>query len=215
MIKEIIGAAELYCGDCLDILPTIKCDSLITDPPYNVGKDYGTHKDKMPAEEYIAWMEKIIKIAVEISERQVFIAPRYKMKEFLIMMPKCHIVVVRRGAAGPFREGWSDQFETILMCGKPNKVYKDLWDDIRLKGEGYFFKEDSFDHPGYTPYPIMDRCVQLMSNEIVCDPFMGTGTTGIAAVQNNRKFIGIELDQKWFSLACKRIEDAQRQKNLF
>ncbi|MFC6627317.1 DNA methyltransferase [Sphingomonas yabuuchiae] len=51
--------------------------------------------------------------------------------------------------------------------------------------------------------------------QVVCDPFMGSGTTGVAAVQAGRGFIGIERDHAHFNLACRRIEDAQRQGNLF
>jgi len=56
-----IGNAVMYHGDCLDILPTIgKADAVVTDPPYNVGKDYGTHNDSMPDDEYAAWCNEIV-----------------------------------------------------------------------------------------------------------------------------------------------------------
>jgi site-specific DNA-methyltransferase (adenine-specific) len=54
-----------------------------------------------------------------------------------------------------------------------------------------------------------------LRDQTILDPFMGSGTTGVAAVQMGRKFIGIERDERYFDIACKRIEDAQRQGDMF
>ena len=214
--REVIGNATLYLGDCLEILPTLpKVDAVITDPPYNVGKDYGTHKDDMPPVQYENWCRARTLAARELATNQFWVAPRYKLGLWLGLLPESHLVVIRRGAAGPFRQGWSDQFEIALAIGKPEKCMSDLWSDIRLKGEGYFFREDSYGHPGYTPYPIMERAINLFAAESVCDPFMGTGTTGDAAMRTGRKFIGIEIEPKYFDIACERIENAQRQGRMF
>ncbi len=213
--KVTIGDCTLYCGDCLEVLPMLdRVDAVITDPPYNVGKDYGTHNDAMTEEEYGEWSLARVNACLTLADNQFWVAPRYKMALWLNLLPKSHMVVIRRGAAGPYRQGWSDQFETALAIGKPAKAYSDLWSDIRLKGEGYFFREDSFGHPGYTPYPIMARAVSLLAPESACDPFMGTGTTGIACVKLGRKFTGIELDPEWFDKACKRIEEAYAQPDM-
>lgn len=214
--KEVIGNATLYLGDCLEILPTLpKVDAVVTDPPYNVGKDYGTHDDAMPVADYVAWCDARVSACKGIADNQFWVAPRYKMALWLSMLPDAHLVVIRRGAAGPFRQGWSDQFETALAVGKPAKCMPDLWADIRLKREGYFFREDSYGHPGYTPYPIMERAINLFAAESVCDPFMGTGTTGEAAMRTGRKFIGIEIEPKYFNIAVERITNAQRQERMF
>ena len=166
----------LYNSDCLKILPQMPdgiIDLCLTDPPYNAKKDYGKFKDDLPEPEYEKWMTSCFALSSKIAENQAWIAPRYKMNFFTSLMPKAHMIVVRRGARGPFRQGWSDQFETILTIGKPNKCDVDLWDDIRLKGEGYFFRENTFGHPGYTPFPIIFRLVHLLSKTSVCDIFMG------------------------------------------
>ena len=214
--KEVIGDCTLLLGDCLEILPTLeKVDAVITDPPYNVGKNYGTHNDKMPMEEYAAWCAERVAACKEIADNQFWVAPRYKMALWLSLLPEAHLVVIRRGASGPFRGGWSDQFETALSIGKPSRCIPDLWDDIRLKGEGYFFREDSFGHPGYTPYPIMERAIDILAENSLCDPFMGTGTTGVACVNLGRRFIGIEIEEKYFNIAIERIKAAQAQGRLF
>lgn len=211
----VIGDAILYCGDCLEILPTLpKVDAVITDPPYNVGKDYGTHNDSMSAPEYVAWCAERVAACLGLAGNQFWVAPRYKLGLWLSLLPDSHLIVIRRGASGPFRQGWSDQFEIALATGKPSKCMPDLWSDIRLKGEGYFFREDSYGHPGYTPYPIMERAINLLAAHSLCDPFMGTGTSGEAAMRTGRAYIGIEIERKYFDIACERIDNAQRQGRL-
>ena len=67
-------------------------------------------------------------------------------------------------------------------------------------------------HPSEKPIELMDIMIKNSTNdyEVVCDPFMGSGSTGVSAIKSNRKFIGIELDEKYFEVACKRIEDAHK-----
>lgn len=213
---ETIGNAVLYLADCREVIPTLdKVDAVITDPPYNVGKDYGTHNDSMPDSEYAEWCMLRVTECLKLADNQFWVAPRYKLKLWMDLLPNNHLVVIRRGASGPFRQGWSDQFEIALSIGKPAKCIPDLWDDIRLKGEGYFFREDAYGHPGYTPYRIMERAVELFSINTVIDPFCGTGTTGVACMNLGRKFIGIEIEERYFNIACTRIDQAQRQGRLF
>lgn len=209
------NGVDLYLGDCKTVLPHIgKVDAVVTDPPYNVGKDYGVHNDSMPEADYAKWMTEVVDLCSMIAVRHAWVAPRYKMKLFLSILPNAHIIVVERGASGPYRGGWSDQFETILCSGKPNRCVPDLWRDIRLKGEGYFFREETYGHPGYTPQPIMDRLIDLMSSDSVLDPFMGTGTSGVSAVKHGRKYLGIELNPEYFEIAIRRIESAMDETSL-
>ena len=214
--KVVIGNATLYRADCLEVLPTLpKVDAVITDPPYNVGKDYGAHNDAMNPNEYAEWCAARVTASLALADNQFWVAPRYKLGMWMSLLPASHLVVIRRGAAGPFRAGWSDQFEIALAVGKPSRCTPDLWADIRLKGEGYFFREETYEHPGYTPSPIFERAIGLFSTESVCDIFMGTGTCGVEAIKQGRSFVGIELDQRWFDIACERIESAQRQGRMF
>ena len=200
----------IFCARCQDVLPTLRGQTIglvATDPPYNVGKEYGVVSDSLSDEAYRHAMGQAVAFSTLLCENQVWVAPRYKLAFWLDLLPDSHLVVVERKAAGPFRQGWSDQFEIVLATGKPNKCYRDLWQDIRLKGEGYFFREDSFEHPGYTPEMIFTRSISLLSEvgETVVDPFMGTGTSGVAAKKLGRKYIGIEADEKWCKLAVERI----------
>ena len=78
-------------------------------------------------------------------------------------------------------------------------------------------KEDGTDHPTQKPIKLMKWTISHLpeGSNTILDPFMGSGTTGVAAVQMGRKFIGIEREERYFDIACKRIEDAQRQGDLF
>jgi site-specific DNA-methyltransferase (adenine-specific) len=196
-------AVTLYHGDCREILPSLVANLIVTDPPFNVGKDYGTYKDRMEDSEY----EVMMRMVAAAAERHGWVAPFVQLRLFLdILGPQAVTVVVRRGARGPYRFGWSNQHELLLALGKPNRCVPDLWDDIRLKGEGYFFREEDYGNPGYTPYQILARLVALLSEpgELIVDPFMGTGTTVHAAKAQGRRAVGIELNERDCEIAASR-----------
>jgi len=196
----------IYHGDCRDILPHLpKIDLVLTDPPYNAGKDYGAYKDNLPTNKYQDSMTRIVSLSRVVAKNQFWVAPRYQMQFWSSLFTDGHLITIRRGARGPFRGGWSDQFEVAWAVGKPNYCEKDLWEDIRLKGEGYFFREETYGHPGYTPYRIMARAIRLLSTASVLDPFMGSGTTLRAAKDLGRKAIGIEIEEKYCEIAAKRL----------
>ena len=208
----------VVCGDCLELmkaLPDGCVDAVITDPPYNCGKSYGIHNDSMAEQEYEIWMESVARECLRLSENQAWVAPRYKLEKFMRWIPSSHLIVIRRGASGPFRGGWSDQFEIALACGFPARCMPDLWSDIRLKGEGYFFREETFGHPGYTPQRIMERFIDLFCAETALDPFMGTGTTAVAAKKLGRHFLGFEIEPRYVAIAEERLALVEAQPNLF
>lgn len=203
------GGITIWHGDSLEVLPSlgVKADAVVTDPPYNVGKDYGGHDDSMTDEVYAAWSRKIVAECLKVADNQFWVAPRYKLALWLELLPASHLVVIRRGASGPFRQGWADQFEIALATGKPLRCIPDLWDDIRLKGEGYFFREETFGHPGYTPDGIMRRAIDVFCPEggLVVEPFCGTGTTLRCAKDLGRRAIGIEVNEAYCEIAAKRM----------
>lgn len=198
--------ATIYHGDCREILPHLEAvDAVITDPPYNAKKDYGVFKDNLSAEEYESFMSQVVTDCLRLASKQFWVAPRYQMKLWLNLLPGAHQIVIRRGAAGPYRGGWSDQYATALSIGKPKRPCSDLWDDIRLKGEGYFFRENAFGHPGYTPSPIFERAISLFADTSIIDPFAGTGTSLFKAKQFGLKAIGIEINEKYCEIAAERL----------
>lgn len=168
-------------------------------------KIYGNHNDDMSDSEYETWCREVTSACLLKADNQFWVAPRYKIGLWLSMFPKAHLIAIRREASGPLRQGWSDQFEVALSIGKPSKATPDLWDGIRLKGEGYFFREETFEHPGYTPYPIMRRAIELLSTKTIIEPFCGTGTALRASKDAGRKAVGIELTERWREVAAKRM----------
>lgn len=193
----------LYRGDCRERL--LDGDVLVTDPPFNVGKNYGASKDDLPTSEYADLMRWI---AEDGPERQAWITPTNRLALFASLLgDDARPVVVRRGAQGPKRWGWYDQFDLILVRGRPLRWESNLWDGIRLKGEGYFFREEDYGHPGYTPYPLTARLVGLMAapGETVVDPFAGTGTTLVAAKACGCFARGVEFGDEWCQIAARRL----------
>ncbi len=195
----------IYHGDCREILPYLRADAVITDPPYNVGKDYGTHNDSMSYEDYKNWITPIVHCCLIGATNQFWCIPLYKMELYLRLLPKAHLVIIRRGAIGPLHNGWTNQYAPALAFGRPSRIVPDLWEGIRLKGEGYFFREETYEHPGYTPSPILELAIELFSTQSIIDPFCGTGTTLRAAKDLGRKAIGIEIEEKYCEIAAKRL----------
>lgn len=95
---------------------------------------------------------------------------------------------------------------------KPVRLLRHMWNGM-LRKDG----EERHGHPTQKPIGVMKWCINHLpeGSSTILDPFMGSGTTGVAAVQMGRNFIGIEREPKYFDIACKRIEDAQRQGDMF
>ena len=203
------GQITIYHGDCREILPNLNSvDLVVTDPPYNVGKDYGTASDSLSGEEYESFMRTIVNHARRLSEAHVWVAPRYKMAMWWALLPDAHEIVIPMRAGNAIRQDWSSKYATLLIVGTPDSLHPDdLWENIRHRGEGYFFREETFGHPGYTPYPIMARAIATMSKSpsLIVDPFMGSGTTLRAAKNLGRKAIGIEIEERYCEIAVKRL----------
>lgn len=210
---------KLYHGDCRDYIGNLHSDFVYTDPPYNAKKHYGPYKDNQPDKEYLKFMEAIY---------SVFTPPRYMklithipkkyMVQFLNMLGRGTMIVIARGAHG-YLNGYqfTDQCDFLYAIGKPIKACPTLWTGIRLKGEGYFFREETYGHFGYTPEPIAMMAISKMTEpgQIVLDPFGGTGTTGNACERLSRKWILIEYEEKYCEIAAKRIENGRKQLKLF
>ena len=200
MKPVIIGNATLYCGDCRDILPTLpKVDAVITDPPYGIGIAANPVRQ---AHEKLDWDasapdSEIINSCVAAGDVAVLWGGNY----FDLSPQQCFFI-------------WDKvqpQDFSLAMC-------EFAW--TNKKGPAKMHRQSVLsyrkEHPTQKPIELMEWCINQVGNpKTILDPFMGSGTTGVAAVQMGRKFIGIEREPKYFDIACKRIEDAQRQVDLF
>lgn len=207
----IIGNATLYLGDCRDVLPTLgKVCAVITDPPYGIGKD-GQVKTTggnggRKAHEFLDWdserpAKEIFDAILAASDDIIIWGGNYFAD---LLPPTGKWLVWDKGQRINQSDGelaWTS-YHGALRIKVMNRV------ELLIDGT---------DHPTQKPIRLMKWCIGLTRDtaETVLDPFMGSGTTGVAAVQMGRKFIGIEREPKYFEIACRRIEDAQRQGDMF
>lgn len=212
---ETIGNATLYLGDCREILPTLpKVDAVITDPVWPTVPEGMFQGWEDPLELFSSMWASV----KELPARAVVWMRNDCDPRFLLAVPEelpfLQCMWMRYsciGHLGRFLTGndiayafgeWPKSIpgRRCLPGIAPVQVQS-------LRG--------SVDHPAPRSITHGIWLVNHWSDESVCDPFMGSGTTGIACMNLGRKFIGIEIEPKYFDIACRRIEDAQRQSRLF
>ncbi len=218
----IIGNATLYLGDCRDILPTLgKVDAVVTDPPYGYGKPTGTIGLSSTKRDYDIFddtPENVKTICVPAFKSALAIAGG---RGILTPGNRCAFFYPESDALGAFyqpaatgmcRWGRSTS-QPILYYGDDPRLGKTIDRTSYQLTE----KASTNEHPCAKPLKAWTWLTfkAALTGETVLDPFMGSGTTGIACHTNGQSFIGIEISPKYFDIACKRIEDAQRQGDFF
>lgn len=235
--KEVIVDATLYLGDSLEIMPSLSgvADCLVTDAPYLVSKggyssnnqleggfggwmkDYGNGGDIVPCDlQWSDWMQ--LAFATLKTDRQAY---------FMTNGRNLAQAQIAAEAAG-------FDLHAILVWDKraalPNKYYQNITEFTLFmkKGKAFtindpasknlvtLFQRDDTKHPTEKPVELMQLYIgnSTQPGQVVFDPFMGSGTTGVAAKRTGRGFIGIEREENFFDMACERIA-AQRQPDMF
>jgi DNA modification methylase len=217
-----IGRATLYLGDCRDILPMLgKVDAVVTDPPYGIGFRYASHKDK--PEEYadiIRPLSRFPRAVLQYPEEIMrYMVPMWRAPDDVLTWV-CNSNLPRQTRLWGFwlcKPDWAADPQppknnvAKVNQSRPVRSYDWIYSDL-VKGNAM----EKTDHPCQLPLEVARKPIALLPNaRTILDPFMGSGTTGVAAVQMGRDFIGIDLDPDYFAIACKRIEDAQRQPDMF
>lgn len=206
----IIGNATLYLGDCRDVLPTLgKVDAVVTDPPYGLGDKWQGGNAASKGK----W---------KLSDGGANMGWDAAPVESVTALPDiCTDAIIWGGNyyALPPRRGWLlwDKIVRQWTSGHAELAWTTLEQPVRAfnyaLGE---LASEGKEHPTQKPLPLMKWCLGFLPDaQTILDPFMGSGTTGVAAVQMGRRFIGIEREERYFEIACRRIEDAQRQGDLF
>ena len=204
---------KLYHGDCLEILPTLEdgsVDAVVTDPPYGIGESGAKNRTRSHAaaardygdytwDHERATAEHIVQ-ARRVSHEQVFFGGNYYTD---ILPPSPSWIVWDKNNTGDFADcelAWTSHRRAI-------RKFKWTWNG--------FIKErpEQRWHPTQKPLALMVWVLENYTPEgaTVLDPFMGSGTTGVACVQTGRRFIGIEIDKDYFEIAKQRIIEAQMQ----
>lgn len=202
----IIGDATLYCGRCEDILPSIGLvDVVLSDPPYGLGdKMTGGTKRFQTGEGGLKtlgdWDVKPVDRLIELLDGVAPIKMLWGGNYYPVPASRGWLIWVKTNSV--------PSMASIELC----------WTNIDMNSKHFSHLCNGWqrDHPTQKPLALMHWCLSFVPGaEIICDPFMGSGTTGVAAVTSGRKFIGIEAEAKYFDAACKRIEQALAQETLF
>ena len=205
VVVRLSDSVSIIHADCRDVLP-VECDAVVTDPPYGVGLKYATHDDKREGydvwcAEWFGMLKQGCRGAVAISIGQANLTLWARME-----CPTWWLAWWKPAAMGRCVVGFNN-WEPIAVYGKVKHAGCDV---IRATIK----PDDSVDgHPCPKPIEWAVKQVAMLSDETetVCDPFMGTGTTGIACIRTGRKFIGIEKDARYFEIARARLESELRQ----
>ena len=202
--KVVIGKATLYRGDCIEALPLVgTVGAVITDPPYGLGKKMqgGTWGAKPEFKEMVVWdnappsVEFLLKL-VDLSPVTVFWGGNY----YGLPPTRCWLVWDKQNAV-----------PTMADC---ELAWTSL--DANTKRMSRPVGRVEHGHPSEKPLDLMVWTLKTVkASGTVLDPYMGSGTTGAACMQVGLPFIGIERDPKYFDIACRRIEQAQSQAQLF
>ncbi len=216
---EHIGDATLWCADCREILPTLgKVDAVVTDPPYGIGFPYNSYEDTPEA--LAALIAAFMPAALAIASRVVVTPGTSNIAAY--PRPLWTAAWTWETTATYGALGYS-QWQPILFYGEDVKGFGNVNGVIksdRIHFTGGSAKIDHMEGGGHTcpkPLTFVQRLLSRFSleGETVADPFMGSGTTGVACANLGRSFIGIEIDPGYFDIACRRIEEAYRQPRLF
>jgi DNA modification methylase len=208
-MKVELENATLYLGDCMDILPTLpKVDAVITDPPYGIAKTWkggfsakhGWGKAGIDADLRNDWdaeipSDDLINLILSMGDQQIIWGGNY----FNLPPSRCWFVWNKPERGFTLAEAelaWTNRDNVVRVFDGPRS-------------------DPGRQHPTQKPLSLMSWCVSKTKGSTILDPFMGSGTTGVAAIQMGRKFIGIEREPKYFDIACKRIEQASKQVDMF
>ena len=206
------GDVQLYLGDCLEVLPTLEAgsvDAVVTDPPYGLGgwsSSGGNSISQAEADALNKWDKPPPRLPEILSAGHVAVC--WGGNHLMGILGACRAPLIwDKGLRGMhFADGemaWTNfDWGTLRILNLPIG-------SSDTKGRKV--------HPTQKPTGVMiwsiEKC-KVPAGGLVCDPFMGSGTTGVACVKTGRKFIGIEIDEGYFDIAVKRISEAQMQPRL-
>lgn len=232
---------KIYFDDCIDGMKKIEnevCDLIIADIPYNIGiAEWDTWKT---IQEYKMWLDKIFlecfRILKPTGQIYVYSSEQY-IAEVKLLLDKYfsfkNIIIWSRDGNPIAKKYFTRLYEPICYYTKSEK-YQINWENIKIPtkcNDKRWNKEknpsnvwmiprlqgnskERVGHPSQKPLAIRDRIIKASSkeNDLICIPFVGSGSEIISAINNNRNYIGFELEKKYFDLAVNRINDLTKKK---
>lgn len=209
-VEHLAEGVKLYLGDCRDILPTLgNVDAVVTDPAYGINAARNRNSQKNGWRDYDApgWdaertPPELVELAISCAKHAIVWGGNYWSD-----------VLPPTGKWLSWDKGQTDfslaDFE-LAWCSFDGAAR-------RITYSRSLAMRDGKEHPTQKPVEVMRWCIDKLPDgcNVILDPFMGSGTTGVAAVKMGRQFIGIELEPKYFDIACRRISDALARPDLF
>lgn len=232
------------CLEVMKQLPDGSIDLIITSPPYNLKnstgngmkdgrggkwknaaliKGYSNYSDCMPHDKYVQWQRDCLSEMLRIIPENgaIFYNHKWRVQNGLLQdrqdiisgFPVRQIIIWRRKGGINFNQGYFlPTYEVIYLIAKSN--FK-LLPKANAVGDIWEFKQElSNPHPAPFPVELINRIISSTSAKTVLDPFMGSGTTAIAAILNNRKYLGIDISPEYIELANERISEVAKQKTF-
>ena len=205
-----IGNATLYRGDWRNIMPELGFGAaIVADPPYGIAAKWGggrgiwEHRNG----EGIWGDDKPFDPLPFLNFDDVLL---WGANHFADKLPASAGWLVWDKKLGLKNDDFSDCEIAWHKRGTRARMFRYLWNGLLAHEAG-----ERRIHPMQKPIALMEWCVKFVKSETILDPFMGSGTTGVACVKLGRKFMGIEIEPRYFDLACRRIEEATRQGDMF
>lgn len=227
MREEIIGDARLILGDCREILPALNgVDAVVTDPPYGIGYKHSGHVRGVASAIGLTAAANARGSPPVIGDDSPFDpVPLLAFPNVIIwgadhFFPRLPdrgrwLAWNKLGFLAPWDTFSDVEFAWHSLEG-PARIFSMLWKGLACdkRGENNGLRE----HTTQKPIRLMEWCiaqVRIPPGNVILDPYMGSGTTGVACARLGRKFIGIEIHEPYFDIACRRIEQVYRQRDLF
>ena len=214
--KVVIGNAELWHGDCCDVLPLLpRSVSIVSDPPYGIafqhgghlGKAYAGAKTKSNNDKIHGDAEPFNPGHLLTFEQAILFGADHYAQE----LPRGRwLAWDKLGGQDTYGDSFSDVEYAWHSKSGAARIFRMVWKGM-CQGAGKD-KGTRRTHPTQKPVDLMEWCIEQAGRPtVVCDPYMGTGATGVAAMNLGLRFIGVEIHRPYFDIACERIASAQAQ----
>lgn len=217
---------DLRFGDCLSLLKDIPKNSVfVSDPPFNIGYKYNTYKDRKNEDEYFKWLCEIFGGGERPCVIVHYPESLYRFSREINQIPTRVVSWVYNSNTGrqhrdiaffgiepdmskvtqPYKNPTDKRVRKLIEQGKTGAKLYDWWNINQVKN----VSKEKTSHPCQMPLEVMERVVGILPEEMtIIDPFMGSGTTGVACARSGRDFIGCELDREYYEISAKRIKQA-------
>lgn len=221
---------DLRCGNCLELLSNIPNNSIfVSDPPFNIGYKYNTYKDRKTEGEYYQWLAEIFGGGSKPCVIVHYPESLYRFSKEIDTIPSRVVSWVYNSNTGrqhrdiaffgvdpdlarvtqPYKNPTDKRIQKLIEQGKTGAKLYDWWNINQVKN----VSKEKTAHPCQMPIEVMERIIGILPEDVtIVDPFMGSGTTGVACVRVGRNFIGCEIDRKYYEIATERIKKAVWEK---